>query len=97
VPRRQTIARQSLCNLEPARATAGLNPGKRCGEGRSGRAPRRQEKAMNLQLLHSLSWQELPVLIFALLLALVFVLVIRQNQKDFLEIEAWLAEENPHG
>ncbi len=52
---------------------------------------------MNLQLLHSLSWQELPVLIFALLLALVFVLVIRQNQKDFLEIEAWLAEENPHG
>ncbi|MBK7677566.1 hypothetical protein [Accumulibacter sp.] len=50
---------------------------------------------MTTQLLASLSWQELPILIFALLLALVFFLVIRQNQKDLLEIEAWLAEEKP--
>ncbi|MBN8447922.1 MAG: hypothetical protein J0M13_02745 [Candidatus Accumulibacter sp.] len=50
---------------------------------------------MNTQLLASLSWQELPILIFALLLALVFFLVIRQNQKDFLEIEDWLAAEKP--
>ena len=48
---------------------------------------------MNIQLLASLSWQELPILIFALLLAVVFFLVVRQNQKDFLENEAWLAEE----
>jgi hypothetical protein len=50
---------------------------------------------MHLQLLENLSWQELPILIFALLLALVMFLVIRQNQKDFLEIAAWVSEENP--
>ncbi|MBL8396331.1 MAG: hypothetical protein JNK99_16560 [Candidatus Accumulibacter sp.] len=48
---------------------------------------------MNLELLQTLGWQELPIIFFALLLALVFFLVIRQNQKDFLEIETWLAEE----
>jgi preprotein translocase subunit YajC len=48
---------------------------------------------MNLQILSSLGWNEFPILIFALLLALVFFLVIRQNQKDFLEIEAWVAQE----
>ncbi len=50
---------------------------------------------MNLQLLATLGWQELPMLIFLLLLALVFFLVIRQNQKDFLEIVAWVNEEKP--
>ena len=48
---------------------------------------------MHIQLLASLSSQELPILMFALLLAVVFFLVVRQNQKDFLENEAWLAEE----
>jgi hypothetical protein len=50
---------------------------------------------MRVQLLESLSWQELPTLIFALLLALVVFLVIRQNQKDFLEIAAWVSKERP--
>ena len=50
---------------------------------------------MHLQLLENMSWQELPILIFALLLALVMFLVIRQNQKDFLEIAAWVSEEKP--
>ncbi len=50
---------------------------------------------MNLELLATLGWQELPILLFALLLALVLVLVIRQNQKDFLEIVAWMNEEQP--
>lgn len=50
---------------------------------------------MNLQLLASLGWQELPIGLFALFLALVFFLVIRQNQKDFLEIVAWVNEEKP--
>lgn len=50
---------------------------------------------MPLQLLENLSWQELPILIFALLLALAVFLVIRQNQKDFLEIAAWVSEEKP--
>jgi cytochrome c biogenesis factor len=53
------------------------------------------EKAMPLQLLANLGWHEFSVLLFALLLALVFFLVLRQNQKDFLEIEAWVTEKKP--
>jgi hypothetical protein len=52
---------------------------------------------MNTQLLASLSWQELPILIFALLLALVFFLVIRQNQKeieDFAEKPGFCSEDS---
>lgn len=41
---------------------------------------------MSLQVLASLGWRELPILIFAALLGLVFFLVIRQNQKDYLEL-----------
>ncbi|HRF11603.1 MAG: hypothetical protein ABTS16_07980 [Candidatus Accumulibacter phosphatis] len=50
---------------------------------------------MPLQLLANLGWHEFSVLLFALLLALVFFLVLRQNQKDFLEIEAWVTEKKP--
>ncbi|MGB4911846.1 MAG: hypothetical protein WBO95_06865 [Candidatus Dechloromonas phosphoritropha] len=45
------------------------------------------------QLIAGLGWQELPILVFVLALVFVFFLVIRQNRKDFEEIEAWLAEE----
>jgi len=38
-------------------------------------------------------WQLLAIAAFALALAFVFFLIIRQNRKDFEEIEAWLAEE----
>lgn len=50
---------------------------------------------MPFQLLANLGWHECLVLLFALLLVLVFFLVLRQNQKDFLEIEAWVTEEKP--
>jgi hypothetical protein len=53
----------------------------------------RLEKAMLHQLIAGLGWQELPILVFVLALVFVFFLVIRQNRKDFEEIEAWLAEE----
>jgi preprotein translocase subunit YajC len=53
------------------------------------------EEAMPFQLLANLGWHECSVLLFALLLVLVFFLVLRQNQKDFLEIEAWVTEEKP--
>ncbi|HAY26169.1 MAG TPA: hypothetical protein DCY47_01340 [Candidatus Accumulibacter sp.] len=52
------------------------------------------EETMTEQLLAGPGWQELPLLLFALALVLVFFLVIRQNSKDYLEIEAWLAEED---
>ena len=42
-------------------------------------------------LFAALGAQEFGILACAL--ALVFILVIRQNRKDFEEIEAWLAEE----
>ncbi|WP_313952002.1 hypothetical protein [Accumulibacter sp.] len=48
---------------------------------------------MNLHLLESLSWNELPILIFVVLLGLVFFLVIRQNQRDYLELIGTLAHE----
>ncbi|SBT06235.1 conserved hypothetical protein [Candidatus Accumulibacter aalborgensis] len=50
-------------------------------------------KAMNLQLLASLGWHELPILIIAALLGLVFFLVIRQNRKDYLDLVGILASE----
>jgi hypothetical protein len=43
------------------------------------------EEAMPLQLLANLGWHECSVLLFALLLALVFFLVLRQNP-DYLEL-----------
>lgn len=49
---------------------------------------------MNLHLLASVSWNELPILVFAALLGLVFALVIRQNQKDYLELVGILASEH---
>ena len=48
---------------------------------------------MNLQLLAGLGWHELPILIFAALLGLVFFLVIRQNRKDYLDLVGILATE----
>ncbi|QKS29642.1 MAG: hypothetical protein FAZ92_00430 [Accumulibacter sp.] len=48
---------------------------------------------MTGQLFVTPGWHELPLLLFALALALVFFLVIRQNARDYREIEAWLAEE----
>lgn len=48
---------------------------------------------MSFHLLESLSWNELPILIFVLLLGLVFFLVIRQNQRDYLELVGTLASE----
>ena len=50
-------------------------------------------KNMNPHLLESLSWNELPILIFVVLLGLVFFLVIRQNQRDYLELIGTLAHE----
>lgn len=38
-------------------------------------------------------WQLFAVVAFDLALVFVFFLIIRQNRKDFEEIEAWLAEE----
>jgi hypothetical protein len=51
-------------------------------------------KAMNLELLASLGWQEVPILIFAVLLGLVFFLVLRQNRKDYLDLKGTLASED---
>ena len=48
---------------------------------------------MNLHLLESLSWNELPILIFVVLLGLVFFLVIRQNQREYLAVLGTLAHE----
>jgi hypothetical protein len=52
-----------------------------------------QEKAMPLQLIAGSGWQLFAMVAFVLALVFVFFLVIRQNRKDFEEIEAWLAEE----
>ena len=41
---------------------------------------------MNLQLLASLGWHELPILIFAGIIGLVFCLVSRPSQKDYVEL-----------
>jgi preprotein translocase subunit YajC len=49
---------------------------------------------MNLELLASLGWQEVPILIFAVLLGLVFFLVLRQNRKDYLDLKGTLASED---
>ena len=51
-------------------------------------------KAMKLELLASLGWQEVPILIFAVLLGLVFFLVLRQNQEDYLDLKGTLASED---
>ena len=51
------------------------------------------EKAMPPQLIADSGWQLFAMAVFALALVFVFFLVIRQNRKDFEEIEAWLAEE----
>ncbi len=48
---------------------------------------------MNLRLLESLGWHELPILLFAALLGLVFFLVIRQNRKDYDELLGILTSE----
>ncbi len=48
---------------------------------------------MPLQLIADSGWQLFAMAVFALALVFVFFLVIRQNRKDFEEIEAWLAEE----
>ncbi|MBN8463459.1 MAG: hypothetical protein J0M01_11705 [Dechloromonas sp.] len=48
---------------------------------------------MPLQMIAGSGWQLLAIAAFALALAFVFFLIIRQNRKDFEEIEAWLAEE----
>lgn len=52
---------------------------------------------MDYQLFASVSLHEIAIVLFALLLALVFALVIRQNQKDYLDIVAWVNEEKPGG
>ena len=49
---------------------------------------------MDFNLLTSVGWNELPILVFAALLGLVFALVIRQNQKDYLELMGILASEH---
>ena len=47
---------------------------------------------MPLQLAVS-GWQLFAMVAFDLALVFVFFLIIRQNRKDFEDIEAWLAEE----
>jgi hypothetical protein len=49
---------------------------------------------MNREFFASLGWQELPFLAFAVLLCLVFFLVLRQNQKDYLDLVGTLASEH---
>ena len=49
---------------------------------------------MILQALGAIGWQEVAIILFFALLAGVFVLVIRQNALDLLEIKALLAEED---
>ena len=56
--------------------------------------PGHPEKAMILQALGAIGWQEVAIILFFALLAGVFVLVIRQNALDLLEIKALLAEED---
>ncbi len=48
---------------------------------------------MTLHLIAGSGWQLFAMVVFALALLFVFFLIIRQNRKDFEEIEAWLAEE----
>ena len=48
---------------------------------------------MALHLIANSGWQLFAMVAFVLALVFVFFLVIRQNRKDFEEIEAWLAEE----
>ena len=48
---------------------------------------------MPLHLIAGSGWQLFSIVVFALALIFVFLLIIRQNRKDFEEIEAWLAEE----
>ena len=52
-----------------------------------------QEKEMSIHLIAGSGWQLFAILVSALALVFVFFLIIRQNRKDFEEIEAWLAEE----
>jgi hypothetical protein len=53
-----------------------------------------KEEEMTEQLFFvAPGWEEIPLLLFLLALVLVFFLIIRQNGKDYHEIEAWLAEE----
>lgn len=49
---------------------------------------------MILQAFGAIGWQEVAIILFFALLAGVFVLVIRQNALDLLEIKALLAEED---
>ncbi|MBL0355058.1 MAG: hypothetical protein WAS49_15675 [Candidatus Dechloromonas phosphoritropha] len=48
---------------------------------------------MPLQLVAGSGWPLFALLAFALALVFVFFLVIRQNRKDFEDVEAWLAKE----
>ncbi len=48
---------------------------------------------MNQQWLDGAGWQALPAVVFAVVLAVVFFLIIRQNRKDLLELEGILASE----
>lgn len=48
---------------------------------------------MSIHLIAGSGWQLFAILVSALALVFVFFLIIRQNRKDFEEIEAWLAEE----
>ena len=48
---------------------------------------------MPFQLIADSGWQLVAMAVFARALVCVFVLVSRQNRKDFEELEAWLAEE----
>jgi hypothetical protein len=48
---------------------------------------------MTEQLLAAPGWREIPLLLCLLALRLVLFLVIRQNGRDYLEIEAWLDRE----
>lgn len=48
---------------------------------------------MNVPWVFDFGWNDLPSMLFAVFLGLVLVLVVRQNAKDFVDLEAALAEQ----
>ena len=48
---------------------------------------------MNVPSLFEFSWHDLPSVLFAVILGVVLLLVVRQNTQDLLDLKATLAEQ----
>lgn len=48
---------------------------------------------MNVQWVFNFAWNDLPAMLFAVFLGIVLFLVVRQNAKDFVDLEVALAEQ----